>query len=341
MKACMAVVFAAFVLPAPGHQAPLPKWPAEEKPAFQDDGWIAGAALLTAGPETEGTQPPAHLVLAEPAAEEIVVAASPPEVPEEYWDVYFNQRPKNFLVDPQGVLHAKEFKDRLEFLNYHAGDSAIDLYVYVFPGDQVIPGEVGEEELMERFYNEGKPAVVVMHYHGAPERSKVWISPSLMGAVPLAERVRALESSVIQAFKHAGSAQQLDGFLVQLSIRVYWMERMLKGDVVPTLEAMSAMPGKKDTVNGESGLEEKFGPLLNIIASFGWPAGLALGLLAVGLLARRILRARATFRFPEIDVEPRLGGAHAAGVGAVISFANTAISPSSQRDQLPEYLRRM
>jgi hypothetical protein len=52
------------------------------------------------------------------------------------------------------------------------------------------------------------------------------------------------------------------------------------------------------------------------------------------------LRRRARYRFPELDVEPRLGGAHAAGVGAVISFASAALPPASQRDQVPDYLRR-
>jgi hypothetical protein len=52
------------------------------------------------------------------------------------------------------------------------------------------------------------------------------------------------------------------------------------------------------------------------------------------------LRKRAIYRFPELTVEPRLGGVHGAGVGAVISFAGAAVSPASQRDQRPDYLRR-
>jgi hypothetical protein len=55
---------------------------------------------------------------------------------------------------------------------------------------------------------------------------------------------------------------------------------------------------------------------------------------------RSWLKRRARHRFPEFEVEPRLGGAHAAGVGAVISFASAAVTPASQRDQMPDYLRR-
>jgi hypothetical protein len=37
-------------------------------------------------------------------------------------------------------------------------------------------------------------------------------------------------------------------------------------------------------------------------------------------------------------VPPRMGGAHAAGIGAVISFGSTTQSPSSQRNEVPDYL---
>lgn len=45
-------------------------------------------------------------------------------------------------------------------------------------------------------------------------------------------------------------------------------------------------------------------------------------------------------RFPEFEVEPRLGASHAAGIGAVISFSSTAVPPARQRAQLPDYVRR-
>jgi hypothetical protein len=66
--------------------------------------------------------------------------------------------------------------------------------------------------------------------------------------------------------------------------------------------------------------------------------------LTVALLVAMVmsfwLKKRACYRFPEFDVEARLGGAHAAGVGAVISFASAEVPPASQRDQVPDYLRR-
>ena len=62
--------------------------------------------------------------------------------------------------------------------------------------------------------------------------------------------------------------------------------------------------------------------------------------LLVALAMGSWFRHRARYRFPDFEVEPRLGGSHAAGVGAVISFASAAVPPASQRDQVPDYLRR-
>ena len=50
---------------------------------------------------------------------------------------------------------------------------------------------------------------------------------------------------------------------------------------------------------------------------------------------------RRRYRFPEVESSELLGAPHAAGVGAVLSFGNSQLSPSKQRDQAPDYLQRM
>ena len=104
-----------------------------------------------------------------------------------------------------------------------------------------------------------------------------------------------------------------------------------------------------------------FGALLVVLAlalhdrlQAGSPAimqtATAFGLIWAGLLIASVLaasvgiigwrRRRATYRFPELFVEPRLGGQHAAGLGAVIAFASADLPPASQRRQVAGYLRR-
>ena len=233
-----------------------------------------------------------------------------------------------------------DYRDRLGFLNYHAGDSSIDLFVYVFKGEQDIPGEVREEELIERFFAEGRPAAVVFYYLGAPQRSVLYLSPSLTDAVSAAEQRRALESSVMQAFEKIEPAAQIEAFLVQMSIRLYWMERMIGGDPVAESETAPAARAKAAAAE-ESSKWEWLKPLVEKLRPHTMPAAVLLGAALAGLGATAWMRRRARHVFPEFDVEPRLGGAHAAGVGAVISFASASIPPASQRDQVPDYLRRM
>ena len=113
-----------------GAAPPMPEWQPEDLKALKEGELVPGLLLLT---EEEP-------VLAVPAPEEPVEAvAPPPEVAEQYLDAYFGERPQGFLVDPQGLLGTKGFRDREKFLQYHAGDSKIDLFVYLFDGGQEIP----------------------------------------------------------------------------------------------------------------------------------------------------------------------------------------------------------
>lgn len=322
----------------------LPSWSDGEKAELEKDGWVAGGLLLTDEPVPDGTEtkeeaPP--LDVAQPTAEEIAEAEIPPdEIPEKYWPAYFDQRPESFLVDPQGLLSQVDYRDRLGFLNYHAGDSSIDLFVYVFKGEQDIPGEVREEELMERFFSGGRPAAVVFYYLGAPQRSVLYLSPSLTDAVSAAEQRRALESSVMQAFEKVDPAAQIEAFLVQMSIRLYWMERIIGGGAPEVVESAPSVGAVVAAEEGKQSKTGKFRPWLERGKALALPVGGVVGLLVAVLAAIAFVRHRAKHVFPEFDVEPRLGGSHAAGVGAVISFASAAVPPALQRDQVPDYLRR-
>ncbi len=312
---------------------PLPSWDPQIRKEMLAAGWLAGGDLLEAPAE----QP---LMVDPPNLQEISGDDAPViEVPEEFLDSYFAARPEKFLVDPQNLLSEREFHDRLEFLDYHAGDSSIDLYVYLFQGDQEIPSEVRKDELAERFFNGGQPAAILYYYLGAPERSALFLSPSLTDVISAPEQNRALESSAIQGAEKTIPAEQLERFLVQMSIRVYWMERKLGGHALNSDGSSEAVAGGLVPVVVEA-KPMKFDALRLRLAEFVVPAAMLLGAFLSALGLRHWGRSRKRYRFPDFEVEPRLGGRHAAGVGAVISFANASQTPASQRNQAPDYLRR-
>jgi hypothetical protein len=339
----IAAVFSSLPLLAAAVEEPaFPSWKSGELAELESTGWVAGSVLLTDAPVPDEFGRPKNetFQVEQPKPEEVAQdLAISPEIAEKFLPAYFADRPRSFLIDPQGLLSPSDYRDRLSFLNYHASDSSIDLFVYVMGGDQEIPSAVREEETIERFFSNGRPAAIVFYYLGAPQRSAVYLSPSITDAVSAAEQRRALESSVMQAFEKTQAPEQIERFLVQMSIRLYWMERMLAGEST----AKNALPLVTPTVvkNRKSAVDPaKFQRIEEWVQKQAVPVGVLFFSLMTALGFSAWLRSQARYVFPEIEVEPRLGGAHAAGVGAVISFASAAVPPASQRDQVPDYLRR-
>lgn len=331
------ILAALFPIAALAVEPPLPNWKPGEKKAFEEAGGVLHSFILA----DEVPQEEPALDVEKPKAEEITNdPVRSDEIPEPFLAAYFAQKPKEYLVDPQGLLAAKDFNDRLNFLKYHAGDSSIDFFVYVFGGEQEIPGEVRAEETMERLYITGKPAVVVFYFLGAPQRSVIHLSPSLTEGVPAAEQRRALQSSVMSAFGKLNFTDQLEAFSVQMSIRIYWMERMLRGAPGPeesVVEVPRVLPAKQ---KGRK-LTDQWREMIVAWWEEWWGlAALGAGAVMLGSAFWAWMRSQVRMKFPEFEVEPRLGGTHGAGVGAVISFASAAVPPASQKDQVPDYLRR-
>jgi len=275
--------------------------------------------------------------VAEPVVEPAVVLEP---LPERMWSRYFGVKPKPFLVDPQRLMHARDFRERNDFLKYHSSDSKIDLWFYLFKENQEIPEGAEAGDMAQRFFNEGKPVVIVFYYIGQPQRTSLVLSPSLADVVPLADRDRALSVSVKRAEKDAVATKQFERFMLQMSIQLYWMEQLLGDDANPEADDEDALLGS--AVTQEGGLEESWEVSAWQWLQASWVFLLVGGFLVLSLAVWRVwLMARASYEFPEIEVEPRLGGDHAAGVGAVISFASSSVSPAAQREQAPEYMKRL
>ena len=268
MRAAQATVLAGILFAGAARGGVEPGLPAWNEGARA--GWEAGAWPLTDPSRQAAAE---RLDVAPPTAEEIAATDKPmDEIPGKFWPAYFGERPRAFLIDPQGLLSSVEHQNHLAFLNDHAADSLIDLFVYVFKGDQEIPGEVRAEELIERFFLDGRPAALVFYYLGAPQRSVLYLSPSLTDVVAVAEQRRALESSVMQAIGKTDPSGQIEAFLVQMSIRIYWMERMVGGGVA-TAGATPDFDRKAKGSDHPSATMEKLRPLIESARRFAVPAG--------------------------------------------------------------------
>jgi len=323
--------------------APLPTWNEADRKVMEKSGWLAGGQILGGGAEADAPQPaPVHPPdLGQPTAADLAadqVPASP--VPEKYLTAYFDARPKTFLIDPQGLLDRQCSHDQLAFLTAHAADSPIDLFIYVFAKDQEIPGEVRGEELSERCFASGRPALLAYYFLGAPQHARLYLSPSLPDVISPGEQRRALQSSITKATEKSGQQKQLQAFTDELARRIYRMEQLLHGISNDADDAKAAQTRAAKLAKKSSSMAERWARWRPLAEDLAIP-GLLLGSLlaaSLGMIGWR--RWRATYRFPEIAVEPRLGGDHAAGVGAVISFASADLPPASQRNQVAHFVRR-
>lgn len=283
-------------------------------------------------------QPPDPAVSVETLQDPGVESSSNP-VPQEWLDDYFGARPSSYLTDPQRLLPPPDFRERLAFLDYHAGDSGIDLYVFVFGADQEIPVPLRAAGLGAHPHPDGKPAVLMYYYWNAPERSEVWLPPALEGKIRASERRLLLESPAIAAGRETDPARQFEAFLVQMSIRLYRLEALLGRHEAGDGGHMMSKPVAREAP-AKPGFREFMNPWFDAARPYLPHSVAASIILLPGIAACWWVKRRARYSFPDFEVEPRLGGSHAAGVGAVISFASASVPPASQRDAMPDYLRR-
>ncbi|MCH2063495.1 MAG: hypothetical protein MK194_07185 [Roseibacillus sp.] len=260
----------------------------------------------------------------------------------EHMAQYFQEIPRDergepiFLSDPQELLSQQEFRDREAFLQYHSSESNIGMHVYLFDHRQELPDGTDIYTVYQELFAKHGSVALVFYYLGAPDRAQFLLSPKIRAVMSQDEQNRALKAAIQEAFEKSDAAYQLDNFLVELSIRLYWIERELKV-ARATREARGLESEDGSIPVGKGSEEDNFRLVSYVILVF---FGLALfGLLAWG--AWIWLQGRRKYLFPEAECGPLLGAPHAAGVGAVISFSNAHLPPSRQRDQMPDYLQRI
>lgn len=242
-------------------------------------------------------------------------------------ELYAPERMAGFVFDPQELLPVKERTAREEFLAYHASDSALDLRLVLMDEGQPLPAGFDGEAYAELAGDE-RAGVALVYFMGEPERAMLFRNARVEGEGLEVLAVRMLRGAVDAARAEPSRFQALEEFLVQASVGAFWLEEAMmerpEAAVVPEVAAEPEVPEVPEWVEE---LREK-----------AWMAALAGVVLAGGLAAVWVWRARRRYEFPLAEVRPRLGGAHGAGIGAVISFGSTTQSASAQREPERDYL---
>lgn len=241
---------------------------------------------------------------------------------------YFSKRPKSELSDPQELLSNRAYKERQAFLAYHKVDSKVPIYVYLFARNQQVPLSYEIDRQLTRQFGDDEPVCLVYYYLDAPEKSELALTPNLQDQLSVLEFQRLLDSAIAEAQDRSDGVDQLERFTVQLSIRLYWLEKALADQLSPEVPVSVApeilLPEERVST------WQKVEPLLGYLTliSFGL-------LVAVTTwLARRILLARRRYIFPEVKKTGRLQAPRGAGVGVVMRFRSAKVPPSEQREHV-------
>jgi hypothetical protein len=319
--------------PVPDEVVPLPSWSEEDAKRIEQGESMLYHTLFEPINESDLAAPvvqPGDLPLITP---DELLTLDPTVIEDEYLPKYFGEKPRSFLVDPQKILSRQEYRDHLSFLKYHASDSAVKMYLYVFDAEQIIPASVRAEDILAtHFVNDG-PTALVFYFMGNPQRSQIFLSADLMRSVGRSERARALQSSINQAIVKSQAVDQLDGFSVQLSIRIYWMEKALESGVIAPHEPEEEPPTAKAGAGMIALLRAKWN-------AWKIPFGCGVLVLVVASTFHWWRKQRMTYRLPRFPVAARLQAPHGAGVGAVVTHASARIAPAMQREQVPDFTCR-
>lgn len=336
----------------------LPVWSEADLARLKKGEIIAGADILVDDPDTlplPRIAPEPEVPSIEPVEPELEY--DPTEIPQVYLADYFLSSPESYLIDPQRLLSMQESLDREGFLEYHADDSEVDVRMYLFDAQQKIPPPYSLQKLVNERYKGGSLTAVVFCFLGDPSRNQLAFGGEGASGLTRSDSRKILESAQMKAMEKSDPAMQVESFIVQLSIRLYWLEKEQAASQAAVAKSSSAANAARAGAAADVGSNKGSGgssggasghPSGGLVAKvkpyllYALGGGVGILLVCAGLfLSWRLWQRSRTYHFPVLDIPTRLEANYAAGVGAVMAFHNKLGSPSSQRDQVPDYLTRM
>jgi len=215
--------------------------------------------------------------------------------------------PSVILIDPNGELSETMEGDFARFLEFHARDARVRLHVLLLGREERLPGAASPVMVAQGSLQHGDACLAVVP-RGEPWRLRLFLSRHVHETAPPAELAEMLEDCVRDAMLATDEDEQIHRLLVRLSIRLFWLERLLskppvvKEVIVSNPEPLSEVTALPDPV-----------PVMQTRMAVPVGAGLA-ALLGLIFWRWRTYKLRHyVWTLPEREVAPRLGGAHCGG----------------------------
>lgn len=223
------------------------------------------------------------------------------------------------LIDPSAALPAALHEDLTRFVESHARDARIKLYVLVLDAGEHLPVNANLADVAQGAMNQDHGCLLVYPL-GDPGHARLFMSRSVCKVASPTELNELLQDARQDAFEAATRDEQLHRMLVRLSIRLFWLERLLdkaeetiaKALPVPAplaVSATSSLPLPEVVDNGIRVSDEG--------RSFPWQAS---GGALLALLAGFVLWRWQNYRLRHFEwvlpapapIQPRFGAPHCA-----------------------------
>lgn len=241
------------------------------------------------------------------------------EVTPEYLSACNQALPTEYLIDPGMLVPEMQSQDMMRFMEFHARDARIKLYILITAPDCKLPegvdlGKIASGSLLQT------DACLLVYPLGEPWRSRLFVSKSVHAQTSTEFLSETIQSCVNEAMQASDVHDQLHRYAVHLSTRLFWLQKAL-GTKSPLVadkgQSLAEVRSEGITVaqNGSS-----------ISLAFVWSLG---GLLLCGVIGVTIHRLHRHWQFkqrsrvwmlPEPETVPRLGGAFTGGGGGIIRY---------------------
>ena len=315
----------------------LPRWSEVDQLRLKSGEIVVGQALLTeAGVKKKVDTPQVAEVLIEaveekPSLVENQKLASDSEISGVHLQRYFGERPAVSLVDPQELLSMQERADLQHALELHSKESDVGLYVYLFDAGQNLPSGYDERSVYESlFADSAEPVVIVYYFLEAPLRSRLLLAGGAGDKIPEWRVRELLWNTASKAQEKSAAFDQLDDFVGQLSMRMFWIEETLRefDDQQPLVEAVKAEEKVEARAEKIKGFWENTAKhyMLKVVLSVVSIAAL-MGVCVLFWCRRRYV-------FPDFASTPRLGGVVGGRFGGVLSYRDPHLPPSDQKNKV-------
>lgn len=322
--------------PAPGRSQVAAAAPGAAPGPAQFYGPAPGAEGIVAAAEGSlqrvRENPDGTFTVPEEIVEEEAYEPLPP-LEGELAELYFAHAPVEFLIDPQRLLTEQKSNDIMRFLEFHADESKIRIYVMAIGENQKIPDDVDIEALHQKWFSDS-PAVLMLYFREKPELTQLVFNGSIRDSLPKSVFDRILQNCLREGGVADLAPDQVEKMAIELSIQLYWLGRLMEQEDKddPSLAAASSVHEMMASPDAPELLREyapgifidERGKTLSVILTFVFVLG---GLAATGCVAWIVMwwRGRENVSgepllFPEFRIARRLGGEYCGGGFVSMSF---------------------